>query len=77
MMKINLNLKSNYSLNSTGTVEEVLKEFNTFDIISIADHNSVKSCYELSNNSSLTFLFLFKLHIVILLFLHILINLSM
>lgn len=55
-MKINLNLKSNYSLNSTGTVEEVLKEFNTFDIISIADHNSVKSCYELSNNSSLKYI---------------------
>ena len=55
-MKINLNLKSNYSLNSKGTVEQVLKEFNTFDIISIADHNSVKSCYELSNNSSLKYI---------------------
>lgn len=47
IMKINLNLQSNYSLNSKGTVEDVLKEFSDFDIISIADHNSVKSCYEI------------------------------
>ena len=52
MKKINLNLQSNYSLNTKGTVKDILKEFSDFDIISIADHNSVKSCYELENNSN-------------------------
>ena len=51
-MKINLNLQSNYSLKSKGTVAEVLNEFADFDIISIADHNNVKSCYELPMKSS-------------------------
>ena len=50
-MKINLNLQSDYSLKTKGTVQEVLNEFHDFDIISIADHNSVKSCYELKNTS--------------------------
>ena len=52
MKKINLNLQSNYSLNTKGTVKDILKEFSDFDIISIADHNSVKSCYELEDNSN-------------------------
>ena len=47
-MKINLNLQSNYSLKTKGTVQEVLNEFSDFDIVSIADHNNVKSCYELT-----------------------------
>ena len=50
-MKINLNLQSDYSLKTKGTVQEVLDEFRDFDIVSIADHNSVKSCYELKNTS--------------------------
>ena len=29
-----------------------IKEFSDFDIISIADHNSVKSCFELEDNSN-------------------------
>lgn len=53
MKKINLNLQSNYSLNSKEAVKEILTKFSDFDIISITDHNSVKSCYELSNESSL------------------------
>lgn len=52
MKKINLNLQSNYSLNTKGTVKDILKEFSDFDIISIADHNSVKSCYKLEDNSN-------------------------
>ncbi len=52
MKKINLNLQSNYSLNAKGTVEDILTEFDDFDIISITDHNSVKSCYELTDNSN-------------------------
>lgn len=52
MKKINLNLQSNYSLNTKGTVKDILKESSDFDIISIADHNSVKSCYELEYNSN-------------------------
>ena len=52
-MKINLNLQSEYSLKSKGTVADVLKEFADFDIISIADHNNVKSCYELPQGGSL------------------------
>lgn len=50
MKKINLNLQSNYSLNTKGTVKDILKEFNNFDIISITDHNSVKSCYDLEKD---------------------------
>ena len=50
-MKINLTLQSDYSLKTKGTVQEVLNEFHDFDIISIADHNSVKSCYELKSTS--------------------------
>ena len=50
-MKINLNLQSDYSLKTKGTVQEVLDEFRDFDIVSIADHNSVKSCYDLKNTS--------------------------
>ena len=52
-MKINLNLQSEYSLKSKGTVADILKEFAGFDIISIADHNNVKSCYELPHDGSL------------------------
>lgn len=52
MKKINLNIQSSYSLNSKGSVNEILKEFDDFDIISITDHNSVKSCYELLSNSN-------------------------
>lgn len=47
MKKINLNIQSSYSLNSNKSIKEVLREFDEFDIISITDHNSVKSCYEL------------------------------
>ena len=49
MKRINLNLQSNYSLNSKDTVKDVLKKFSDFDVISIADHNTVKACYELSD----------------------------
>ena len=56
MKKINLNLQSNYSLNTKGTVEDIIREFSDFDIISITDHNSVKSCYELENNSTVKFI---------------------
>ena len=55
-MIINLNLHSNYSLNSKNTVNKILQNFDGFDIISITDHNCVKSCFELLNNSSLKYI---------------------
>lgn len=56
MKKINLNLQSNYSLNTKGTVEDICREFSDFDIFSIADHNSVKSCYELALNKNVKYI---------------------
>ena len=32
-MKINLNLQSDYSLKTKGTVQEVLNEFRDFDVV--------------------------------------------
>ena len=55
-MKINLNLQSDYSLKTKGTVQDVIKEFQDFDLISVADHNSVKSCYDLKKYATLKYI---------------------
>lgn len=53
MKKINLNLQSNRSLNAYDLTEDILTKFADFDIISITDHNNVKSCYETAHKKAL------------------------